>query len=159
MTLLLGLGIIGSRSADQLIAAGHPLKTWNRTAKDRPETTPDLTEAASQADVILCYLRDDQAVREVFSQIKDHLNEGKTFINHATIDPETPHSLARAKPQLAGASFIMSPEIATYLKSIVHYSMSPPVRLFIWVNHPLQPSSKSQLILLPRPLSKLSPKL
>ena len=89
MTLLLGLGIIGSRSADQLIAAGHPLKTWNRTAKDRPETTPDLAEAASQADVILCYLRDDQAVREVFSQIKDHLKEGKTFINHATIDPET----------------------------------------------------------------------
>ena len=42
MTLLLGLGIIGSRSADQLIAAGHPLKTWNRTAKGRPETTPDL---------------------------------------------------------------------------------------------------------------------
>jgi len=108
MTLLLGLGIIGSRSADQLIAAGHPLKTWNRTAKDRPETTPDLAEAASQADVILCYLRDDQAVREVFSQIKDHLNEGKTFINHATIDPETTLWLER-HCKAAGGNFLDAP--------------------------------------------------
>ena len=89
MTLLLGLGIIGSRSADQLIAAGHPLKTWNRTPKDRPDSVEDLPGAAAEAEIILCFLRDDLAVREIFGQIRGSLDENKTFINHATIDPAT----------------------------------------------------------------------
>ena len=108
MTLLLGLGIIGSRSADQLIATGHSLKTWNRTQKDRPESTTNLVEAASQADVILCYLRDDRAVREVFSKIKDRLSENTTFINHATIDPETTLWLER-QCRAAGGKFLDAP--------------------------------------------------
>jgi len=59
MTLLLGLGIIGSRSADQLTAAGIPLKTWNRTPKDRPDSVSDPEGAAAEADVILSYLKDE----------------------------------------------------------------------------------------------------
>lgn len=108
MTLLLGLGIIGSRSADQLVAAGHPLKTWNRTPKDRPDSVTDLVAAASEADVMVCYLRDDQAVREVFTQIESQLDEGKTFINHATIDPETTLWLER-QCKAAGGKFLDAP--------------------------------------------------
>lgn len=108
MTLLLGLGIIGSRSADQLIAAGHPLKTWNRTRKDRPELVTDLAEATKDADVVLSYLRDDQAVREIFSQIENFLNKGKTFINHSTIDPETTLWLER-QCKAAGCQFLDAP--------------------------------------------------
>ena len=108
MTLLLGLGIIGSRSADQLVAAGHPLKTWNRTPKDRPDSVTDLVAAASEADVMVCYLRDDQAVREVFTQIESQLGEGKTFINHATIDPETTLWLER-QCKAAGGKFLDAP--------------------------------------------------
>ncbi|MEN8693756.1 MAG: NAD(P)-binding domain-containing protein [Akkermansiaceae bacterium] len=89
MTLLLGLGIIGSRSADQLVAAGVDLKTWNRTAKERPDAVDDPLLAAAEAEVILCYLMDEVAVREVFSRIAPSLGEGKIFINHATIDVET----------------------------------------------------------------------
>ncbi|MDB4417281.1 NAD(P)-binding domain-containing protein, partial [Akkermansiaceae bacterium] len=87
MTLLLGLGIIGSRCADNLIAAGIDLKTWNRTPKDRADSVTDLS--AADADIVLCYLMDEHAVKDVFSQIAPSLGEGKTFINHATIDPET----------------------------------------------------------------------
>ncbi|MGJ8697590.1 MAG: NAD(P)-binding domain-containing protein [Verrucomicrobiaceae bacterium] len=89
MTLLLGLGIIGSRSADQLTAANIPLKTWNRTPKDRPDSVDDPAQAAADADVIVCYLMDEKAVREVFTRIAPSLTEGKTFINHATIDVDT----------------------------------------------------------------------
>ena len=89
MTLLLGLGIIGSRSADQLLAAGHPLKTWNRTPKDRPDSVEDPVAAAGESEVIISYLRDETAVRELFTKILHELGEGKTFINHSTIDPET----------------------------------------------------------------------
>ncbi|MDA7907350.1 NAD(P)-binding domain-containing protein [Akkermansiaceae bacterium] len=108
MTLLLGLGIIGSRSADQLVAAGHPLKTWNRTPRDRPDSVTDLVAAATEADVMVCYLRDDQAVREVFTQIESQLGEGKTFINHATIDPETTLWLER-QCKAAGGKFLDAP--------------------------------------------------
>ncbi len=108
MTLLLGLGIIGSRSADQLAAAGQALSTWNRSPKDRPESVTDLTAATAEAEVILCYLRDEVAVREIFNLIKGSLNEQKTFINHATIDPETTMWLARQCQEI-GCGFLDCP--------------------------------------------------
>ena len=108
MTLLLGLGIIGSRSADQLRAAGQPLKTWNRTPKDRPDAVSDLAAAAGEAEVILCFLRDDLAVREVFETLRPSLGEGQTFINHATIDPATTLWLADQCREL-GCRFLDAP--------------------------------------------------
>lgn len=89
MTLLLGLGIIGSRCANQITNAGIALETWNRTQKDRPDFAKNLIESAANADTILCYLRDEHAVREIFSRLKNALKPGTTFINHATIDPAT----------------------------------------------------------------------
>lgn len=108
MTLLLGLGIIGSRSADQIVAAGHPLKTWNRTPKDRPDSVDDPAAATAEADVIVSYLRDEVAVREVFSLIKDQLDESKTFINHSTIDPDTTVWLDRQCREI-GCGFLDAP--------------------------------------------------
>jgi len=106
MILLLGLGIIGSRCADQLSAAGINLRTWNRTPKDRADSIPDLS--AADAEVVLCYLMDGAAVRSVFSQIAPDLGEGKTFINHATIDPDTTMWLA-AKCRELGCAFLDCP--------------------------------------------------
>ena len=108
MTLLLGLGIIGIRCADQITAAGKKLTTWNRTPKDRSDSTTDLVASASEAEVISCYLRDDLAVREIFAQIKDSLHEGQTFINHATIDPETTMWLAKQCHE-SGCAFLDCP--------------------------------------------------
>ncbi len=89
MTLILGLGIIGSRVADQLTSAGHPLKTWNRTPKDRADSVDDPTEAAKKSHVIVSYLKDEVAVRELFERIRPSLDASKTFMNHSTIDVET----------------------------------------------------------------------
>jgi 3-hydroxyisobutyrate dehydrogenase/glyoxylate/succinic semialdehyde reductase len=108
MTLLLGLGIIGSRSADQLAAAGHSLKTWNRTPKDRPDSAGDPAVAAAEADVIVSYLRDEVAVREVFLLIKGSLDESKIFINHSTIDPDTTIWLDRQCREI-GCGFLDAP--------------------------------------------------
>lgn len=108
MTLLLGLGIIGSRCADQLSSHSTSLKTWNRTPKNRPDFVADLPAAAAEAKVILCYLRDDTAVREVFSSLKDSLKAGTTFINHATIDPTTTRWLAE-QCRLLDCSFLDCP--------------------------------------------------
>lgn len=108
MTLLLGLGIIGSRSADQLIASGIDLKTWNRTPKERPDSISDPIAATAQAETILCYLMDEAAVREVFSRIAPCLGPGKTFINHATIDVATTLWLAE-QCKVLGCHFLDCP--------------------------------------------------
>ena len=92
--LVLGLGVIGSRSADQLAAAGENVTTWTRTPRGRTDETTDLAAAAAKADVVLCYLRDDIAVRETFAKILPHLGEKSAFLNHATIDPATTMWLA-----------------------------------------------------------------
>ena len=96
MILILGLGIIGSRSADQILAAGFALKTWNRTPpNNRPDYVSDPCAAAAEASVIVSYLRDEVAVREVFERIRPSIHAGQTFINHSTVDPTTTNWLAQ----------------------------------------------------------------
>ncbi len=129
MTLLLGLGIIGSRCADQLAATGLPLKTWNRSLKERPDLITDLSTAAQEAQTILCYLRDDIAVREIFTLIKPSLSEKKTFINHATIDPDTTLWLARQCQEI-GCGFLDCPftgsRDAAATGELVYYAAGDP---------------------------------
>ncbi|MGE9267370.1 MAG: NAD(P)-dependent oxidoreductase [Verrucomicrobiales bacterium] len=108
MNLLLGLGIIGSRCADQLAQQGHPLITWNRSPKDRPDLSSDLAADAARATRVLCYLRDDQAVRELFTRLADQLRPGTAFLNHATIDPATTRWLA-AECERRGLEFLDAP--------------------------------------------------
>ncbi|MEJ6578462.1 MAG: NAD(P)-binding domain-containing protein [Akkermansiaceae bacterium] len=108
MTLLLGLGIIGSRSADQLLAAGHSLKTWNRTPKERLDSVSDPVAIAAECDIIVSYLRDEIAVREVFEKIRPSLDETNTFINHSTIDPNTTSWLDEQCRQI-GCGFLDAP--------------------------------------------------
>ncbi len=152
MTLLLGLGIIGSRSADQLAAAGQPLKTWNRTPKDRPDSVSDPLAAAQESKVILCYLRDEVAVREVFSLIKSALDESKTFINHATIDPDTTMWLARQCQEI-GCGFLDCPftgsRDAAAGGNLVYYVAGDPVLLE--KHRPLLEITSKEIIFLGQP--------
>jgi len=108
MTLLLGLGIIGSRCADQLTAAAHPLKTWNRSPKERPDLIDAPAKAAEDCEVILSYLRDSEAVAALFEIIRPALAQGKTFINHATIDADTTRWLAEECAEI-GCDFLDAP--------------------------------------------------
>ncbi len=69
----LGLGIMGSRMAANLVAAGHELSVWNRTAaratefcqrhSAEPRQTP--AGAAAGADVVVTMVVDGPQVREV----------------------------------------------------------------------------------------------
>ena len=70
---LLGLGIMGSGMAHNLIKAGYPLTVWNRTAsKTQPlvdagatmAATP--TEAAKNADIVIGMVADDNASRNIW---------------------------------------------------------------------------------------------
>lgn len=86
---IFGLGIIGSRCADNLAKAGHTITTWNRTPKDRADSTPSIETATKNSTTLALYLKDGQACREVFESIKPHLTPAHTLINHSTVDLET----------------------------------------------------------------------
>jgi 3-hydroxyisobutyrate dehydrogenase-like beta-hydroxyacid dehydrogenase len=53
---ILGLGIIGSAWAKNLIADGHVVRCWNRTPKVFPNFHDSIQEAVHQADVIFILL-------------------------------------------------------------------------------------------------------
>ncbi len=109
----LGLGIMGSRMAANLAAAGHPLTVWNRTqgkaeawARDHPGTTAAATpaEVAEASDVLITMLVDGEQVRGVVEQLS---GPPKLLIDMSTIGPAAARELLAALPQ--GWSFLDAP--------------------------------------------------
>ncbi len=86
---IFGLGIIGSRCADQLEKAGHHVTRWNRTEKSLANEVRNPLEAAEASDILSFYLKDATAMREVVTAISPALKAGKTVLNHSTIDLQT----------------------------------------------------------------------
>jgi 3-hydroxyisobutyrate dehydrogenase/glyoxylate/succinic semialdehyde reductase len=84
-----GLGIIGSRCADNIAQAGHTVTTWNRTPKERPDSVTSALEAAKRSTILSFYLKDGLACRETFEAIRSALTPHHTLINHSTIDLAT----------------------------------------------------------------------
>jgi len=105
---IIGMGIIGSRCADQLCSAGVKVRTWNRTPKQRPDATNTAVEATTDADLIFFYLNNGETCREVFQAIKSSLRDSQTVINCSTVDLETTLWLANECESL-GCSFLDCP--------------------------------------------------
>jgi len=103
-----GLGIIGSRCADQLTKNGYAVRTWNRTPKARDDSFSDPAVTAKGSDFLSFYLKDGIAMREVFTAIKSQLHSGQTVLNHSTIDLETTQWLAAECAEL-GCAFLDAP--------------------------------------------------
>jgi 3-hydroxyisobutyrate dehydrogenase len=66
---ILGLGAMGERMAARLVAAGYPVRVWNRTAKLVPQgaqwaDSPRI--AATGADFVIAMVYDDAASRSVW---------------------------------------------------------------------------------------------
>ena len=103
-----GLGIIGSRAAEHIAAAGYPLRTWSRKPRERGDFEADAATASSSADIIAIYLKDVPAVRGVFAEIRPTLGTGKIVVNHATIDLATTDYLA-TECEALGCGFLNAP--------------------------------------------------
>ncbi len=102
-----GLGIIGSRCADNLEQSGYNVRRWNRSPDKHPEQCASLEEAAS-SPVLSFYLKDGVACRQVFQAIRDFLTPSQTLLNHSTIDLETTQWLA-AQCEAEGIAFLDCP--------------------------------------------------
>lgn len=149
-----GLGIIGSRAADHIAAAGYPLRTWSRSPRERDDFETDPAVAAESADLIALYLKDVPAVRDIFEKIRNSLGAGKTMVNHATIDHETTAFLVEECAKL-GCDFLNAPftgsKVAAGNGALVYYAGGEAAVLERL--RPFLEATSSQIMEVPSPLA------
>jgi len=105
---VLGLGIIGSAWAKNLIADGHAMRCWNRTPKDFPNFYASIQEAVDQADVIFIIVADPPAVQSVLNQIQPKLGSAQLVIQSSTISAHWTRHFAEQVRKM-GAGFLEAP--------------------------------------------------
>ena len=96
---VIGLGQMGTRLAELLLAQGYSVSVWNRT-RSKAEAIAgvkifeDLEEAVRQSPLVVICVLDYEAVHRIFDGIKDKsILTGKTFINFTTGDPQEAEQL------------------------------------------------------------------
>lgn len=114
----IGMGLMGSRMAARLLAAGYPLFVYDRTeAKTQPLATQGAKvvgaprDLAGQVDVVMLSVSDDQAVQGVIlgqNGVVEGLRSGATVINLSTISPRTTRQIA-SEVSARGASMLDAP--------------------------------------------------
>ncbi len=108
---VLGLGLIGSRVAARVHAAGIPVAVWNRTPRTiegLPTASPDPATVAQLADVLQIFVADDEALRATVRAMQPALRPGHVVASHATVAPQTVRELAD-EVSAQGASFLDAP--------------------------------------------------
>jgi len=108
---VLGLGLIGSRVAARLQAAGLTPAVWNRTPRDFPGL-PALSDSpaavARAADVLQIFVADDAALEATVAAMLPELGPRHVVVSHATVSPDTVSALA-ARVAATGAGFLDAP--------------------------------------------------
>ncbi|GAB2750761.1 NAD(P)-dependent oxidoreductase [Streptomyces bullii] len=97
----LGLGHMGAPMARRLLAAGHPLTVWNRTAvKAEPLAAEGAVRAASpaeaarDADVVITMLAGPEALGAVADAVAPVLRPGTSWLEMSTVGPDAVAELA-----------------------------------------------------------------
>ncbi|MCB9681676.1 MAG: NAD(P)-dependent oxidoreductase [Alphaproteobacteria bacterium] len=92
---VLGMGLLGSGFAENLIAKGHTVRVWNRTAsKCAPLAALGATVADTPADAVRgadrvhLVLAEDPAVDAVIGQLLPALGAGVPIVDHSTNLPD-----------------------------------------------------------------------
>ncbi|HEX6388145.1 MAG TPA: NAD(P)-dependent oxidoreductase, partial [Solirubrobacteraceae bacterium] len=109
----LGLGIMGSRMAANLVRAGHELRVWTRTAEKaqafaaehRARAAASPAEAADGADVVITMLVDGPQVAAVLDGVG---SPGTLVVDMSTIGPAAAREIA-ADIQARGLRFVDAP--------------------------------------------------
>lgn len=121
---VLGLGIIGSAWAKNLIADGHDVRCWNRTPKEFPNFHSSIQDAVADTEVIFIVVADPPAVQSVIEQIKPRLRAAQTVVQSSTISAHWTHQFAK-EVEATGALFLEAPftgsKIAAEQRKTVYY--------------------------------------
>lgn len=105
---VLGLGIIGSAWAKNLIADGHALRCWNRTPKEFPNFFSSLSDAVEGAEAVFIVVADPPAVQSVLDQLQPSLGPGVVVIQSSTISAEWTLRFAE-QVRRTGAEYLEAP--------------------------------------------------
>ncbi len=110
----LGLGIMGRPMASRLVAAGHEVSVWNRTARQHVEgatTAVSPAEAAKEAEVVWSCVADTASVERVMfgdDGAVQSLKEGAIVVDSSTISPTATLRFAE-KVNAAGVHWVDAP--------------------------------------------------
>jgi 3-hydroxyisobutyrate dehydrogenase-like beta-hydroxyacid dehydrogenase len=105
---VIGLGIIGTRVAAGLRAAGLDTYVWSRSPKAVPGFLGSAAEVVRRAGLVQVFVSNDEAVREVLAGMAGALTPGHLVMVHATVAPRTMKEgavLVRSR----GAGFLEAP--------------------------------------------------
>ena len=105
---ILGLGIIGSRVAENLRKAGHEVFVWSRSARPVPNFLSSPREVAEAAGIIQIFVRDSAALIEAIEDMKPALKAGHLVMNHATVSKKATLEAAKLV-EATGAAFLDAP--------------------------------------------------
>lgn len=111
----IGLGIMGSRMAANLLKAGHELVVYNRSVS-KAQALVDMgasiantpSELAIETDLVFTMLSTPTVVRQVSNELLPNLKPGAWWVDCSTVNP----SFSREMAQLAteqGINFIDAP--------------------------------------------------
>lgn len=113
----LGLGTMGLPMAGNLLKAGYAVHAWNRSpgpaatlAERGASAAATAREAATDADILISILADDDAVRATIldGQVLAALKPGALHINMATVSVELAASLAQEHHK-QGVQYVAAP--------------------------------------------------
>jgi 3-hydroxyisobutyrate dehydrogenase-like beta-hydroxyacid dehydrogenase len=105
---VLGLGIIGSRVAENLRKAGHEVFVWSRSARPVPNFLASPREVAEAAGIIQIFVRDSAALLAAIHDMEPVLKAGHLVMNHATVSKKATLEAAKLV-EATGAAFLDAP--------------------------------------------------
>ncbi|MHB0843935.1 NAD(P)-dependent oxidoreductase [Stutzerimonas nitrititolerans] len=114
-----GIGLMGLRMCRRLIAAGFPLKVWNRsTDKCAPlveagaRQVGSPAELCAAADIVLLCLADTAVVREVVfgaGGIVEGARAGQVLVDHSSLEPAATRAMAAELESRSGMRWVDAP--------------------------------------------------
>lgn len=144
---VIGLGIIGTRVAENLRSSGRHVYVWSRSPKPIANFLSSPAELAQLTEVIQIFVTDGKALLEVVEGLAEKLTKKHILINNSTSDPESvvdAYQVTREK----GASFLDAPftgsRLAAEKGALVYYVGGDP-RLLERVRPLLEVSAKEIL--------------
>ncbi len=142
---VIGLGIIGTRVAAGLRAAGYQVYVWNRSAKPAPNFLGSPAEVAESAEIIQIFVADAAALFDVVEAMSDALTPKHVIVCNATVGPEAVLEAAQLV-QARGAQFLDAPftgsRVAAEKRQLVYY-VGGPEPAFLRVRPILELTSKA----------------
>ncbi|MEM6879541.1 MAG: NAD(P)-dependent oxidoreductase [Bacteroidota bacterium] len=105
-----GLGIMGSRMATNLLQSGQELTVYNRSAEARQKMVDlgangkdDIHEAVAEADIVISMLSKPEVVEQLFlgdSGALSAMKRGSIWVDCSTNNPSFSRKAARAASKL-----------------------------------------------------------